>query len=192
VWREQKPSGAWGPAFLGAFARALRLRWLWQICTSPYNAWGKLETPCTNVDSLLFAASTDIKIGDGSKISFWDNAWAGGRRTKDLAPSLFSISRNKGKSLAGVVRDNAWIADLALDSVITTRHLHEFFILWSEVQKIQLDPRAEDIITWKFTADHRYTVKLAYMAQFLGLVRTNLDLIIWKNWTPQSASFLAG
>jgi hypothetical protein len=107
-----------------------------------------LETPCTNVDSLFFAASIDIKIGDGSKISFWDSAWARGRRSKDLAPSLFSISRNKGKSLARVVRDNAWIAHLTLlDSVITTHHLYEFFILWSKVRKIQLDPGAEDIIT---------------------------------------------
>jgi hypothetical protein len=119
-----------------------------------------------------------------------DNAWLGGRRPKDLAPSIFSISRNKGKSLAGAVRDNAWIADLALlDIVITTHHLHGFFILWSEVQKMQLDPGAEDIITSKFTADHRYIVKSAYMAQFLGSVHTNLDLIIWKNWAPQSASF---
>jgi hypothetical protein len=54
-----------GVLHLGAFARALRLRWLCQICTSPYNAWGKLKTTCTNVDSLLFAASTDIKIGGG-------------------------------------------------------------------------------------------------------------------------------
>jgi hypothetical protein len=146
--------------------------------------------PCTNVDSLLFAASTDIKIGDGSKISFWDSAWAEGRRPKDLAPSLFSISRNKGKSLEGAVRDNAWIADLALlGSVITTHHLHEFFILWSEVQKIQLDPGAEDIITWKFTADHRYSVKTTYLARFLGSVRINLDLIIWKNWAPPKCKF---
>jgi hypothetical protein len=160
-----KALGGLGVLHLGTFARALRLRWLWKICTSPYNAWGKLETPCTNVDSLFFAASTDIKIGDGSKISFWDSAWARGRRPKDLAPSLFSISRNKGKSLAGAVRDNVWIAHLALlESVITTHHLHKFFILWSKVRKIQLDPGAKDIITWKFTADHRYTVKSAYMA----------------------------
>jgi hypothetical protein len=54
-----------------------------------------------------------------------------------LAPSLFSISRNKGKSLAGAVRDITWITDLALlGSVIMTHHLHEFFILWFEVQKI--------------------------------------------------------
>jgi hypothetical protein len=115
----------------------------------------------------------------------------GGLKTWHLVYSPYQ--ENKGKSLAGTVRDNAWIADLALlHSVITTHHLHEFFILWSEVQKIQLDPGAEDIITWKFTADHCYSVKSAYLAQFLGSVRTNLDLIIWKNWAPQSASFLAG
>jgi hypothetical protein len=69
--------------------------------------------------------------------------------------------------------------DLALlDNVITAHHLNEFFTLWFEVQNIQLDPGVENIITWKFTADHHYTVKSAYMAQFLGSVRTNFDLII--------------
>jgi hypothetical protein len=35
---------------------------------------------------------------------------------------------------------------------------------WFEVQKIQLDPEAKDIFSYKFIADHRYTVKSAYKA----------------------------
>jgi hypothetical protein len=34
-------------------------------------------------------------------------------------------------------------------------------------------------------------MKPAYMAQFLGLVRTNLDLIIWKNWVPPKSKFFS-
>jgi hypothetical protein len=102
-----KALGGLGVLHLGAFARALRLRWLWHNCTSSYNAWGKFYMACTNADRLLFAASTNFKIGDDSKISFRGSAWAGGMRPKDLTPRFFSISKNKGKSLAGAVRDNA-------------------------------------------------------------------------------------
>lgn len=42
-------------------------------------------------------------INDGSNVSLWGNTWAGGLRQKDLAPRLFSISRNKRKSLAKAV-----------------------------------------------------------------------------------------
>jgi hypothetical protein len=114
----------------------LRARWLWHNCTSSRNIWDNLEIPCSDVDRLLFAASTTIEIGDGSKISFWGSAWVRGQRPKDLAPRLFSISRNKRKSLAEAVTNNAWIMDLALfDRPINPHHIHEFYILWSEVQR---------------------------------------------------------
>jgi hypothetical protein len=106
--------------------------------------------------------------------------------------SLFSISRNKRKSLAEAVTNNAWIMDLAMfDRPITPHHIHEFCILWSEVQKIQFHPERDDAINWNFTVDHRYTVKSAYQAQFLGSVRTNYDLIIWKNWAPPKCKFFS-
>jgi hypothetical protein len=185
-----KALGGLGVLDLGAFARALRVRWLWHNCTSSRNIWDNLEIPCSDADRLLFAASTTIEIGDGSKISFWGSAWVRGQRPKDLAPRLFSISRNKRKSLAEAVTNNAWIMDLALfDRPITPHHIHELCILWCEVQKILFHPERDDAITWNFTADHRYTVKSAYQAQFLGSVRTNYDLIIWKNWVPPKCKF---
>jgi hypothetical protein len=94
--------------------------------------------------------------------------------------------------LAEAVTNNAWIMNLALfDRPVTSHHIHEFCILWSEVQKIQFHPERDDAITWNFTADRRYTVKSAYQAQFLGSVRTNYDLNTWKNWAPPKCKFFS-
>jgi hypothetical protein len=115
VARRPKALGGLGVLHLGAFARALHVRWLWHNCISSCTSLGNWELPCTKTNKLLFAASTDIVIGDGSKISFWDSVWVGGIRAKDLAPRIFTISRNNwSKSLADVVRSNAWITDLDL------------------------------------------------------------------------------
>lgn len=87
-----KAYGGLGILHLGKFARALRLRWLWTEWTTPEVMWASSETPCTNTDRLLFAASTALAVGDGTKISFWNNAWLQGLRPRDVAPHVFNIS----------------------------------------------------------------------------------------------------
>jgi hypothetical protein len=71
-------------------------------------------------------------------------------RAKDLAPRLFTTSRNKRKSLAFVVRNIVWSTDLdLLDRSISSHHIHEFYTLWSHVQKIQPRLWNEDVVNWK-------------------------------------------
>jgi len=62
--------GGAGLLDLESFARALRLRWLWQEWTMPEKPWVGMGTPCSETDKLLFAASTEIRIGDGRKVCF--------------------------------------------------------------------------------------------------------------------------
>jgi len=40
----------------------------------PDKPWVSMGTPCSEMDNLLFAASMEIQIGDGRKISFWHSA----------------------------------------------------------------------------------------------------------------------
>ena len=62
--------GGLGVLDLKSFARALRVRWLWQEQSQPDKHWVGIGTPCTEVDKLLFAACTTTHIGDGLRISF--------------------------------------------------------------------------------------------------------------------------
>jgi len=111
--------GGAGVLDLEKFARALRLRWLWQEWATPDKPWVGMGTPCNETDKLLFAASTTLVIGDGTKISFWNSAWAGCCRPRDLAPDVFVISKPKNRSLKEALNGHMWIRDLNLQGHVT-------------------------------------------------------------------------
>ena len=115
---------------LERFARALRLRWLWQEWVAPNKAWVGTETPCDNTDRLLFAACTTITLGNGSKTKFWSDGWLQGCRPKDLAPNLYKISKRKKISVQTAFTANSWIHDIPQQPGLTTTHLSELAALW--------------------------------------------------------------
>ena len=49
----------------------------------------------------------------------------------------------------------------------------------------------DDVIVWKHKNDGVYSAASAYRAQFLGLVISPLDRMIWKNWAPPKVKFFA-
>jgi hypothetical protein len=51
-------------------------------------------------DRQLFAAVTSILVGDGTKVSFWNDAWVQGLILKDIAPLIFNVSQRKNRSLS--------------------------------------------------------------------------------------------
>jgi len=109
-----KRGGGLGILRLGKFSRALRLRWRWKQCKKEQGQWLDTETPCTTKDKLLFGAATTITVGNGERISFWENAWLHGRRPRDIAPAVYNISKKKNRSLREALANNNWVHDLDL------------------------------------------------------------------------------
>jgi hypothetical protein len=131
-----KENGVLGVLNLERFARALRLRWLWHEWASPQKAWVGTEIPCDDTDRLLFAACTQITIGNGKKTSFWNSGRINGCRPKDLAPNLFGISKFKRRTVAEALAGGAWIRDIRLSNCLTTTHLLEYVKLWEHLQNV--------------------------------------------------------
>nr|CAD40947.1 OSJNBa0027G07.11 [Oryza sativa Japonica Group] len=185
--------GGLGVLNLDKFTRALRLRWLWHEWKDQTKPWVGLETPCDEIDRNLFAASTNITIGDGNTVRFWESAWIGGRRPKDLMPLVYTISKNRGKSLRQGKEDDAWVQDLKLDSQssITVDLVEQLVALWEAVRNVHLDVGEPDQITWKFTNNGHYTASSAYHAQCCGVPSTNFNSLIWKAWAPGKCKFHA-
>jgi len=183
--------GGAGLLDLERFARALRLRWLWQEWTMPEKPWVGMGTPCSETDKLLFAASTEIRIGDGRKVCFWESARVAGRRPRDIAPDLYSVCKRKNSKLHEALTDNRWIRDLTVGPNCSLHHLQQLVELWFAVKDTSINPGAEDTIRWKWTANGEYTTASAYRAQFLGSIKTDLHLLIWKPWAPPKCKFFA-
>jgi hypothetical protein len=108
---------------LDKFARALRVRWLWQEWTSEDKAWINTAHPCDETDKLLFTAATSICLGDGQKTNFWNSGWLGGCRPKDIAPNVFAISTKKNRNVKEALHQNTRIRDLNFNTNISVQHV---------------------------------------------------------------------
>jgi len=111
---------------------------------------------------------------------------------KDVALSIYKISKRKNRSLKDALAGNAWIRDLDFQSPsLSASHFIEFVQLWKAVQQVSLNPLLQDEINWKFTTSKEYTARAAYQAQFIGYMSTNFDKIIWKVCPPPQCKFFS-
>ncbi|KAJ1264986.1 hypothetical protein BS78_08G042700 [Paspalum vaginatum] len=176
--------GGLGVLDIDRFARALRLRWLWQQWEMPNAPWADMEIPCNDTDKLMFAAATRIIIEDGATTSFWHCAWAKGQRPKDIAPDIYAASSKRKWSLRDALTEQAWVRLVDLQQIRTAEHLKQFVELWVITQSVSLVQNTVDRIIWKFNASGVYSVASAYRAQFVGHSSFNLKALIWKPWGP--------
>ena len=89
------------------------------------------------------------------------------------------------------LKGNAWILKIKIDTPVTAAHVHEFFSLWMLVNEVHLDEHAEDDITWKHSNDGIYLASSTYKAQFLGLILSPMDFMVWKAWAPPKVKFFS-
>jgi hypothetical protein len=66
--------------------------------------WVGSRLPCDELDKELFAAATEISIGDGSIANFWHDRWLMGVSPREIAPSLFSIASRKNRTVKDAIR----------------------------------------------------------------------------------------
>jgi hypothetical protein len=111
---------------LDKFARALRLRWPWLQWKDPSKAWVENDHPSNEKDMNFFYAATTITIGYGHIANFWHDPWLEWRKPKDIAPSIFAISKRKNVTVSKGICDDFWIVKLNTIVGIKTNHLTEY------------------------------------------------------------------
>jgi len=166
------------------------MRWLWQKWHAENKPWAGLEIPCTEMDRLLFNASTTITIGNGKKTRFWHHAWLDGEAPRNLAPHLFELVQRKHKIVAQELANNSWISALQY-KITNATQLEEFVSLWIRIQGVALNSEIEDTITWKWTPDGIYSARSAYRAQFIGSFRNFNTELIWRARTENKCKVFA-
>ncbi|CAM0901775.1 unnamed protein product [Alopecurus aequalis] len=157
--------GGLGIKDLKAFNRALRLRWLWIIWGDEERPWDGTEVPCDTIDRDLFAACTQVSLGNGNRCRFWTDSWIDGKSPKSLAPSLFRLARRKQLSVKDALANGRWMKGLC--RMESAEQMDQFFYLWSKAKSVTLSTEP-DAIKWSLTADGAYSAKSAYEIQFLA------------------------
>ena len=132
-----------------------------------------------------------ITIGDGKTAKFWDSPWLDGLMPKDVAPSIFAISKKKTFTVHKALTSEFWIQNLGFEGGIAVSHINEFFILWSKLQEVQLTENTMDGITWRLTTNGKYTTSSAYLAQFEAPTTSIMEPAVWNNWAPPKYKLFA-
>jgi hypothetical protein len=183
--------GGLGILDLKKFACPLRLRWLWHEWKALEKPWVGMRIPCTNEDRRLFEKSTKITIGNDETAGFWGSSWLMGDSPKGLAPSIYSISRRRSRSVANTLLNDAWINDIDVLRIRSAAQLREFTTLWERVRGLQLNPDVPDSIVWIHTKHGHYTTATAYEVQFHGLPTSPMENLIWRAWAPPKCKFFS-
>jgi hypothetical protein len=105
----------------------------------------------------IFYVASSITIGNGCKASFWEATWLHGRKSKEIAPLIFAISRRNSWKVNHALKDNTWVAKIKMGDNFTMQHLVQFVELWVQLQDVHLNEEIHDEITWKLSASGKYS-----------------------------------
>ena len=186
-----KDMGGLGILDMEKFARALRLRWPWLVWKDAERAWVDFGHPCDEEDMSSFYECTSITVGNGQRASFWHSPWLGGRKPKDIAPSIFAISKHKNDTIHRALDLNNWIANINTNSGLTIQLILEYYELWVGLREVFLDEGVDDEIVWKLSPSGEYTTSSAYKAQLDDSTASKMKSAVWNNWAPPKHKFFA-
>jgi hypothetical protein len=68
-------------------------------------------------------------------------------------------------------------------SEITCQHVSKIFDPWDSLEEVHLTEDVSDDIVWNLSTSAKYTLALAYLAQFEGTISMAMKPEVWSNWT---------
>ncbi|KAE8785779.1 Serine carboxypeptidase-like 18 [Hordeum vulgare] len=184
----------WGLGVLNTdkFTRTVQLRWPWYEWKEPTKMWVWMGQPCDEEDLHFFYASVTITVGNGARTPFSDSPCLHGRKPKDIAPLIYEASMRKNWKVREALKHNSWILRIKTLNSVSVEQVTQFFSLWMLLHEVELNEVTEAGIIWKHTNSGIYSTASAYKSQFLGLVLSRMDMVVWKAWAPPKFKFFAG
>jgi hypothetical protein len=79
------------------------------------------------------------------------------------------------------------VKKIKLKGHFSWEHLTQFVNLWGFLSNIHLEEAVDDTIVWKLTENGLYSAASAYELQFLGLVLSDMNALVWKVWANSKA-----
>nr|GEX69244.1 RNA-directed DNA polymerase, eukaryota [Tanacetum cinerariifolium] len=77
-----KDSGGLGVSSLYALNRGLMFKWIWRFYTQESSLWVRIIKAIHGADGINLMNYMHVKLGDGIKTAFWEDAWSEGGKLK--------------------------------------------------------------------------------------------------------------
>jgi hypothetical protein len=89
------------------------MKWLWYGWDHNDRPWKKLFKIFDPTDRQSFFCSTVMHEGDGKNTPFWESRLLNGLSPKDLAPTLFGLTRFKQRTISTELHNLNWLRNIA-------------------------------------------------------------------------------
>jgi hypothetical protein len=151
--------------------------------------WTGLPLPIDEKVTNFFEASVRITVGDGETAMFWTDAWHTEGKFSTIFQELFNHCTLRHISIKKALNHGKWIKHFKGNMTVTA--IQHYVMLWNLVRNVQLADGVPDEVTWKWTADGKYSASLAYAAQFIGSIKPDFPPLIWRSDAPPKCKFYA-
>lgn len=148
-----------------------------------------------------FLDNIRFKIGDGSAISFWQDAWVEGNELSVLFPRLFRTVLKKEESIADILirrnEQSAW--DFQLRRRLFDWEITDLQVLTNllDNQNLNVHLGTSDQLVWKATNTNSFSVQSMYRILLYGdavpyASDSKVFKLIWNNAAPYRSNVLGG
>ncbi|XP_057794578.1 uncharacterized protein LOC131010891 [Salvia miltiorrhiza] len=126
--------------------------------------WARLIAKSGEKDEKWFSSNISRRVGDGMRISFWDEVWVGCKPLKFVFPRLFNLCGNKRGCVGemGFWENGNWIWEIGWRRELRDRERG----MWEELRTFfsHITPCAgkEDDWQWKPGKDAAFSTKTGY------------------------------
>ncbi|WVZ88927.1 hypothetical protein U9M48_035394, partial [Paspalum notatum var. saurae] len=107
----------------------------------------------------IFLGLGSFRIGDGTQVRFWEDTWCGNQPLKLSYPSLFSIARKKGATVADVMCSSP--LNMSFRRGLHGERLHAWNELVGRVMSLELR-EGRDVFKWGLNKTGLFSVKSMY------------------------------
>ena len=186
---------------------------MWKVVVQSIHAEDQLWLPARNASTLpgpwrdikriaieessvskAFFENLDIRVGDGSKIKFWLDAWINGKSLKAEFPMLFrkSAQQNDFVSNMGWYEGPLWRWTLVWKSELTTEQQAQVITLQDILQQHHPRHNAHDQLMW--CKKNSFSTR-GLMAEVEKLTQVNAEVdnlasTVWMNVAPPKVEFM--
>ncbi|XP_060216840.1 uncharacterized protein LOC132644271 [Lycium barbarum] len=182
-WKEvtvNKKEGGVGIRDMKMQNRSLMMKWLWKFATTDNMLWKEVISAkygknswMTNVVTIPYGCSvwrtirnlwplvinrSSFKVGNGLKVSFWDDKWIGHEPLKQLYPDLYTLCLQQQATVAELWTGQGW--NLHLRRHLNDWEMERIAAFYSTVDQFNNLTGERDTMVWKIDNKGLFTVNL--------------------------------